>query len=219
MLNALRGGMRYRKPRVRSLWEPRAVISMGKTRCGVLSFLLACALGAITAAPAAADAAVDRAAAGARDMTHEEIYRLYAAHSWIWNAGASHYGISRRQFKAWSEEGLNPSYADGRWYLPGNGRLCFRATWSSTEWSVIRNNCFRHRVGSDGRIFQRALPDGEWYVFANHPVRPGDEILKLRKGDYATRKAGRIQAKVDPVRPATACASSPTLVCLLFGRQ
>ena len=84
-----------------------------------------------------------------------------------------------RTFVAWTGSGADASYADGNWYMTETGNLCFRANWAAVDGDGMAATCFEHRT--DGaRIFQRRQPDGEWYVFANSPIQPDDEIRKLR---------------------------------------
>jgi hypothetical protein len=140
-------------------------------------------LGASTASAAGNGSAVAQAAQSGRALTFQELYRLYRDHSWIWDDGAGHFRVSKREFTAWTGAGSQGSYADGMWFFPDVGRLCFRAQWNAVAGSSRALTCFEHRT-ANGRIYQRRLPNGEWYVFANSPRQPGDEIRKLRRGDH-----------------------------------
>jgi hypothetical protein len=44
-------------------------------------------------------------------------------------------------------------------------------------------------------IYQRRLPDGDWYVFRSSHRNRGDEFNKVKYGDYVTGKQARIKAK------------------------
>jgi hypothetical protein len=123
-----------------------------------------------------------RAAMAAEPLSIRSMQRIYGNRTWMWDDGAGFMNARDRTFVAWTGSGENASYADGNWFMTPTGNLCFRANWASVSGDGVAATCFEHRT--DGaRIFQRRQPDGEWYVFADSPIQPDDEINKLRPGD------------------------------------
>jgi hypothetical protein len=121
-------------------------------------------------------------------LTTEELYRLYKGKSWFWKDGIAYFRVSMRQFSAWAKPpGPEASYADGMWFLPGYGKLCFRATWNGVEWSKKGLSCFEHRADPSGAIYVHKVPDGNWWVFRDSPPGKYDEIKKFKTGDYAAK--------------------------------
>ncbi len=130
---------------------------------------------------------IKMAAEAARPLSYAELHALYDNKSWIWKDGAGFFGVSKRAFTSWTGAGKDRSYGEGRWFLPGDGKLCFRATWFAKDGNAAATTCFEHRT--DGRnIYQRRLPDGEWYVFRHQPPRADDEARKLKPGDYVKKR-------------------------------
>ena len=131
----------------------------------------------------------------ARPLTTEELYRLYHGRSWIWRDGAGYFQVSKRQFHAFSGRGRGIGYGEGLWFLTDGGRLCFRAEWNGRDGKSKALTCFAHYT--DGKkIYQRKMPDGDWYVFRNSPQRRSDEASKLRPGDYAKHGVARAKARL-----------------------
>lgn len=132
-------------------------------------------------------------AKAAEPMTTAQLYALYANRSWIWNKEAGHFAIRKRRF---SSAGTLRSgkYAEGIWYLPGRGKVCFRAVWHGDWGAAKKRTCFEHRADRR-KIYQKRLPDGEWYVFRNAPPRRGDEARKLKRGNYVAYRFRKNQAR------------------------
>lgn len=157
----------------------------------IASFAI-CGLGAndaLAQAPTAAEISK------ARPLGTEELYRIYNSRSWIWDAGAGHFSVRKREFSAWTNESGSSSIGVGRWFLTDRGKLCFRAVWRSKDGSAPALTCFAHRE-IDGVIYQKREPKGEWYVFRSAPPRKGDESAKLRYGDYVVTNLRRFEASV-----------------------
>ncbi|MDX0697652.1 DUF995 domain-containing protein [Sinorhizobium medicae] len=142
-----------------------------------------------------AEAAAARADRKSTALTHAELFQLYGQKSWIWKEGAGYFSVQARRFTAWSKENGKPSYGVGRWFITGPGKLCFRADWHAKDGSAPATTCFSHRKRS-GVIYQRREPDGAWYVFKNAQVRPDDEFVKLRRGNYVGARLNRIEARL-----------------------
>ncbi|EFL88157.1 conserved hypothetical protein [Ahrensia sp. R2A130] len=85
-------------------------------------------------------------------------------------------------------------YGEGNWYLPGKGKMCFRAIWHGGGGSARAVTCFSHHIAGR-RIYQRREPDGEWYIFKNNPTRMKDEIRKVRYGDYVQHRLKKVLKK------------------------
>lgn len=160
------------------------------------------------------------AAESGRDLTTKELYQLYMAHSWIWKDGVAYFQVSRREFRAWSgRPGHDASYSDGRWFLPGSGKTCFRAIWKTVQGDSKALTCFAHKVDAKGTIYMHKVPDGKWFIFSRVPSHPWDEAKKFKPGDRATKGYLRNKAYVDSNKPEKSCSSKgwPGFLCHLFG--
>jgi hypothetical protein len=114
---------------------------------------------------------------GPESITASEVFGIYVNRSWLWPTGAGHFA-SDRTFVAWSGEGSSASYAEGRWLVTNDGRMCFSAYWHYRGGEKPDVTCFGHRK-SGGTIYQRKEPAGRWYVFRSAPAKPGNEHAKL----------------------------------------
>lgn len=150
--------------------------------CGLLAGPLA-----ITARAQTDKAGVALEASGGRHLTIDELYRLYANHSWNWKDGAGYFQARKRLFLSTVSNGGDISFAEGQWFLTSWGRLCFQADWHAASGSSEALTCFEHRTAG-GNIYQRRLPDGDWYVFRHATPVADDEANKLRYGDYVSEK-------------------------------
>ena len=138
---------------------------------------------------------IAREALAAEPLSIRDLQRIYGNRTWTWDEGAGFLNARDRTFTAWTGSGPNASYADGNWFMTPTGNLCFRANWASVTGEGVAATCFEHRT--DGaRIFQRRQPDGEWYVFADSPIQPDNEINKLRPGDAVFSRYERNRAEV-----------------------
>ncbi len=145
---------------------------------------------------ALASTSVNKAARAAEPMSFQEVYSIYANKTWNWGNGAGYFPAKKRAFEAWSGSGRNASYGEGRWFATGNGNMCMKATWTSRDGSAPATTCFAHRKEGN-TIYQRKLPDGDWYKFQSSSPRRSDEIRKLKTGDFVTNKVERIQRQID----------------------
>lgn len=161
-----------------------------KISAGTTLFIVALVLGTVGASAAS----VSKRAEAARPMTINELFKLYHNRSWLWSRGAGFMANSKRRFTSIISV-RERSYGEGNWYLPGRGKMCFRATWHSKDGSARTVTCFSHRKAR-GRIYQRREPDGDWYVFKNNPTRMRDEIRKVRHGDYVASRLKRVLRKI-----------------------
>ena len=159
----------------------------------LLGAALACSVfvvGPQGAAMAKAANRIDAKVAKAAVVSDEDVYQLYKNRSWRWgNHGAAYFAVQKRQFTAWSTEG-GKSYGEGIWFMPGSGKLCFRATWHGSWGAKTSLSCFEHRQAGKV-IYQRESPGGAWYEFRNRHGKSD-----LRNGDYASRKVKRFKAKL-----------------------
>ncbi len=121
-----------------------------------------------------------------RPLKARELYRMYGDKSWIWEKGVGYFARSKRRFTSVISV-KKQEYAVGNWYIPGNGKVCFRAFWYAGKTRTRAVTCFSHRL-VDGRIYQKREPKGEWYVFRNNPGRMMDEYRKFRRGDYVAHR-------------------------------
>lgn len=158
--------------------------------------MLAALVGMAGVATVAASAAPSAAAIKqAKPLSNDDLYQLYSQRSWIWKDGAGYFAVPQRRFSAWTGKGKSASYGVGNWFITDPGRLCFRADWHARSGTSPALTCFSH-LKKGNVIFQKREPKGDWYVFANAPVRKGDEVTKLRRGDYVVAKLNKVEDKL-----------------------
>ncbi len=155
-----------------------------------------------------------------RDLTTKELYRLYGGQSWIWKDGVAYFQISRRAFRAFT--GLPESdatYADGRWFLPGHGKACFRATWYTVAGNSESVSCYAHKMDTHGTIYMHRHPSGKWFILSRDPPHAWDEVKKFKPGDRTANGYQRNKAHIDSSRKEKTCLEKgwPPLLCNLFG--
>jgi hypothetical protein len=166
-------------------------------------------------------AEVAAAAEIARRLSIDELYKIYAGKTWVWEDGAAYFQVPKRRFVSWVRSGKKGSYAEGNWFLTARGEACFRARWHAFDGiSPPKASCFEHRT--DGkRIFQRRSPAGEWTEFKRSPPKRYDGIRYLKPGDRVTRnfeRNKRYLAKNAP--PSGPCYKPDPLMpflCRMFG--
>ncbi|WP_422037917.1 DUF995 domain-containing protein [Roseibium sp.] len=153
-------------------------------------------IGTSDSAEAATQQQLNAAAQDASPMSVDEVFGLFANRSWIWSDGAGYFANSKRAFSAYSGRGRNASYGEGNWFIKADGTLCFNATWVAADGSAPAVTCFAHR--KDGNtIYQRKVGEGDWYAFQSTPALRSNEIRKLKKGDYVSRRMNRIKSQLD----------------------
>jgi hypothetical protein len=133
-------------------------------------------------------------AKSAMPLTAEELFQLYHSRSWLWSDGAGYFSNKQRRFTAWTGKGGKASYADGRWFIAGPGKLCFKAKWHAKDGAASALTCFSHRK-KNGIVFQKREPDGEWYAFKNAPAKASDEYGKMRLGNYVSGRFKQVEAR------------------------
>ncbi|MBL1404644.1 MAG: hypothetical protein COC17_00300 [Hyphomicrobiales bacterium] len=154
---------------------------------------------------------------GAKNLTRQELHGIYDGRSWMWNDGGGYFRVSKREFTAWVGREEKSSIAKGIWFLPGGGKACFNAIWTAVEWKVVKLTCFAHKT--DGKhVYQRKLPDGDWYVFKHTPVRYSDEFGKLKQADLISLNYARNYRYIKSRRLENSCRSkqsfSEFLTCI-----
>lgn len=147
---------------------------------------------------AEAENATAMRAAAAEPMSQEQIWQIYRDRSWVWKDGAGYFRNRERAFMAATNGSDGRTIANGRWFLPGRGRLCFRALWQTRTGAANALTCFEHRQDANGRIYQRRIPDGEWITFYSGSPRKYDEIRKVRSGDRVSPSYNRYKQSFDP---------------------
>lgn len=115
-------------------------------------------------------------------LTAYELLRLYGGKTWMWSSGGG-YLDKERSFVGWVESDGVRTDAAGQWRITDNGRLCIEARWGSGADAADVNSCFLHAQSADGTIYQRSMPDGDWYVFKHAKTEDTDEYLKLVLGN------------------------------------
>lgn len=111
-----------------------------------------------------------------------ELLQLYGDKTWKWGEGGGYFDTDGRQFRARTFDDKGGSTANGVWRITNAGKLCFRANWKSATGVELVDSCFAHRR-KGGEIYQRRLPDGEWYVFKHAITEADDEFNKLVRED------------------------------------
>ncbi|URK89099.1 DUF995 domain-containing protein (plasmid) [Rhizobium sp. RCAM05350] len=125
-------------------------------------------------------------------VTAHELRQIYSDKTWKWSAGGARFIGEGRRLIAFSEKPGKATFAEGRWKIYNNGRLCLVAVWVTQEGSAPANTCFRH-VRDRGTIYQRREPDGDWYIFKTFRPKPGDEYAKLVKEDTVSPNMDRLK--------------------------
>lgn len=118
----------------------------------------------------------------AKPLSAAELLQLFGDKTWKWETGGGFFDVDRRVFRARTVDATGESTARGKWRITDTGKLCFRATWTTAESKTSDDTCFQH-VLIDGDIYQRKLPDGEWYVFKHAKADAADEFNKLVRQD------------------------------------
>ncbi|MCO5072337.1 MAG: DUF995 domain-containing protein [Rhizobiaceae bacterium] len=148
------------------------------------------AIGACQATAPAAAAGPDAATEMVPSAT--ELFALYNGRTWAWETGGAYFSPQPRTFSAWSQSGDENVYAEGRWIITNDGRVCFQADWHTRGNVSPALTCFAHKK-ADGAIYQRRLPDGEWYVFRSAQKKSPQEYSKFRAGDAVSGKISEIR--------------------------
>lgn len=167
------------------------------------------------------DAEIAAAAEAGRRLSIDELYKIYAGKTWVWEDGAAYFQIPKRRFISWVRSKKNGSYAEGNWFLTRKGEACFRARWHAYDGvSPPKASCFEHRT--DGkRIFQRRSPAGEWSEFKRSPPKRYDGIRFLKRGDRVTRNFERnkryLAKNAPPFGPCYRPDPLMPMLCRMFG--
>jgi hypothetical protein len=157
---------------------------------------LAVATALLTSPALAVQEDVNAAASHATPLSSQEIYRLYGNRSWLWGRnGAGYFAIRKRAFTAWTRNKAGKGYGEGIWFIPRDGRLCFRASWQDPKSTSTTLTCFDHRADAKA-IYQRKAPSGSWYIFKHRHPRRSDEFEKLKYGNYVARKYMEIKSEL-----------------------
>ncbi|RTM09079.1 MAG: DUF995 domain-containing protein [Hyphomicrobiales bacterium] len=145
--------------------------------------VLMLASGNAAAAPKAAVDDTAKLAAAALPMKADAVERLYANRTWLWDKnGAGYFSENKHGRKRFVAQ-TRTSHGEGDWYVTSGGELCMRALWTAkNDRGTGAITCFLHRE-RDGVVYQRPSLGGQWYIFRNNPVRKGDGVRKLVKGD------------------------------------
>lgn len=121
-------------------------------------------------------------AANERSLSQKELRTLYANKSWFWKDGVAFFNRSGK-FVASTGSKQKPNTVKGGWSAYKNGKICFSGDWKTGEWASFDSTCFLHKV-VNGNIYQRRLPDGDWYIFKHAKTRKTDEYRKIVAGNY-----------------------------------
>lgn len=125
-------------------------------------------------------------------VTAHELRQIYSDKTWKWSAGGARFIGKGRRLIAFSDKPGKATFAEGRWKLDNEGRLCLVAVWVTQEGSAPANTCFQH-VRDRGTIYQRREPDGDWYIFKTYRPKPEDEYAKLVTEDTVSPNIARLK--------------------------
>lgn len=123
-------------------------------------------------------------------MTAPELLLLYGDRTWQWGVGGGYFDGETRAFEGRSGGAEGESTARGRWRITDDGQMCIEAEWVTSTGSYPDVTCFEH-VLADGDIYQRKMPEGDWYVFKHANTEPDDEYNKLIREDRVTGASGK----------------------------
>lgn len=122
-----------------------------------------------------------------------EVYSLYRNKTWQWSTGGARFTAHDRKLVAFVDKGNgNRSYAEGNWYVSDLGMMCMQAIWTTAAEAGDARTCFGHAKIGD-TIYQRKVPNGEWYVFKHAKPKPNDAYYSLVAQDDITAKALRLK--------------------------
>ncbi len=114
---------------------------------------------------------------GAIPLKGQELFELYVGKTWRWGEGGGYFG-SNGVFRARTHGDNGTTEAGGTWAVNDKGRMCFRAVWTDVSGSSKANTCFDH-VQLGGDLYQRRIPNGDWYIFRHAVPTERDEYNKL----------------------------------------
>ena len=140
--------------------------------------------------------AQDPLPADGQPLTAVELFTLVKGRSWQWSDGAGRFSDEGRLFTAFTRSKYGATYAEGRYRLTDDGRLCFIATWHGAGGEGDATTCFLHKQ-ADGVIYQRREESGDWYAFKHTPLRESDEYAKFTKEDLVSLELAKIKAELD----------------------
>lgn len=118
---------------------------------------------------------------GGTPLTGQQVFEIFVGETWRWGEGGGYFG-PHGAFRGRSYYEGGVSQGAGTWGVNDNGRMCFRAVWTTNDGSSRANTCFDH-VALGGDIYQRKAPDGDWYVFRHAAPAQYDEYNKLVRGN------------------------------------
>jgi hypothetical protein len=121
-----------------------------------------------------------------------ELRQIYSDKTWRRSGGGARFIGEGRRLIAFSGKPGKTTFAEGRWKIDNDGRLCLVAVWVTQEGSAPANTCFQH-VRDRGTIYQRREPDGDWYIFKTYRPKPEDEYAKLVDEDTVSPNMDRLK--------------------------
>jgi len=134
--------------------------------------------------------------ADGRPLTAVELLTLVKGRSWQWSDGAGYFSDEGRRFTAFTRSKNSATYAEGRYRLTDDGRLCFIAVWHGAGGEADATTCFLHKQ-ADGVIYQRRQDGGDWYPFQHTPLLETDEYAKFTNKDLVSSEYAKIKAELD----------------------
>ncbi|UXN61638.1 DUF995 domain-containing protein [Phyllobacterium zundukense] len=131
--------------------------------------------------------------ADAQPMTGVELYMLYRDKSWAWTDGAGRFDDAERRFTASTGAGDKIAWAQGRWIVTDDGRLCLNAEWHTMSGVHANRSCFSHKRAGE-TIYQKKEPSGSWYIFRHAVPTETDEFKKLVAENLVSADIGTIKS-------------------------
>ena len=155
--------------------------------------LISCCLSAVTFAGISHASENVAPPADAQPMTGVELYMLYRDKSWAWTDGAGRFDAADRRFKATTGAGDTTAWAQGRWIVTDDGRLCLNAEWHTVSGVYPNTSCFSHKRAGE-TIYQKKEPSGSWYIFRHAVPVESDEFKKLVTENLVSPDIGTIKS-------------------------
>jgi len=119
-------------------------------------------------------------------LAADDLARLYADRTWLWDEGYAYFAPGGGLTAAMGRE----SYGEGRWFTNAKGHLCINSTWHSPQYAPRSSTrCWLHARDAEGNIHQTDAEDmTAWYRF--------DPKAKLRHGNPNAQQFAAIKTRL-----------------------
>ena len=163
--------------------------------CRRTSLVIAACLSATLTGPSLAGE-TNVPSADARAMNALELYLLYRDKTWVWPDGAGRFDDQGRRFTAQTGSGNATTWAQGRWAVTDDGKMCLIAEWHMNSGVHANKTCFSHKRNG-GTIYQKKEPSGDWYIFKHTAPIESDEFKKLVAENLVSRDLATMKSDLE----------------------